>query len=158
MTIADVSTILNVQEPIPIRSETESQIVYFQELIYKTVSSSAFISAMTPTLAPALCTVLQPTIQSIIQNSIKRFLETVVQQTIVPLQEKIANQEKVIEKQNSQITELNEKVCLLSSNIEKVSVQVEEQEQYSRRTCLRFHNIPPTTTDTDIHGISSGTS
>ena len=72
--------------------------------------------------------------------------------------EKIANElhdslQVDINSKMSQIHELDEHVKTLKKNIVDINEAIDEQEQYSRRNCLKFHGVPETAdenTDTVI--------
>ena len=119
----------------------DGQTVLMSDFIFQTVSSPNFINA----LIPALTLALQTSIKTLVEHSINN----AIQSTIAPLITKIESQDRIIAEQRNEIANLVAQVDSLSTKFQSIEYAVEEQEQYSRRTCLRFHNIPPTVTDTD---------
>ena len=130
---------------VPVQTESQGQSFYLHEMVYRTMCTPSFISAIAPLLAPTLCAALKPEIE----RTINATIQSAVERTIAPLIATIESQRVEIAQQKSHIANLEQAVGDLYKRTEELEIQQEEQEQYSRRTCLRFHNISPDATDTD---------
>ncbi|CAG2246640.1 unnamed protein product [Mytilus edulis] len=119
------------------------------------LNSPEVLNVMIPLLSQKISDTLTP----IIEQEAKRFVDIQIQ----PLLKQIKEQETVIQthkqhilKQFIQISNLEQATSnhinkikeqgkdldCLSDEIADLKIRVESQEQYSRRTSLRFHNIP----------------
>ena len=70
-----------------------------------------------------------------LQRSVQEALTTAINDAVLPMQKTISDQDQTIKGQNYEIKTLQKQVRELQSH-------AEEQEQYSRRNCLRFSNVP----------------
>jgi uncharacterized coiled-coil protein SlyX len=104
--------------------------------------------------------VIESSIQSCVDNNIKPHIETgrSQQKTITEQQEVIDGHSKQLTKQFDKINKLEQKVLEqdwsmkeqdaeinpLLNKISELEIRVADQEQYSRPTSIRFHNIKVT--------------
>ncbi|CAC5399732.1 unnamed protein product [Mytilus coruscus] len=78
---------------------------------------------------------LSPKIIEIVDDRIQPYIDTITQN-----KDALILQEAELKKQSDEIKSLKSKLV-------KVESRIEEHEQYSRRTSLRFHNVPVPTDD-----------
>ena len=84
-------------------------------------------------------------------ESIKPTLKKMVDDSLLPHIEKIQSAHHVINLQREEIDKQNTIIQTLQDKLDKVEERVEEPEQYSRRTSLRFNNVRvPTNSNGDI--------
>jgi len=62
-------------------------------------------------------------------------------QKILKQNEQISSLQNTIAKQDDIISKMEDKLCILSSSIENIKAQSDNNEQYSRRYCLRISGI-----------------
>lgn len=101
------------------------------DLIVKSINSQAFIGAFTPLIAAAIA----PQIQLIVQSCIQ------------PLINSVKEQQKDTEEQNDEIEILKKSKSELQQRVDDLEYDLDNLEQYGRRTSLRFHNVPKPGTD-----------
>ncbi|KAK3098902.1 hypothetical protein FSP39_024149 [Pinctada imbricata] len=92
--------------------------------IMKVLMDEQVLSAICEQILSGVVAVIKPDIDSQISDQVSESVENEVSD----LNQKIASKDR-------EIAELN-------TRIQKLEARAEEQEQYSRRTCLRFSNIP----------------
>ena len=112
---------------------------------------------LTHKITETIVSVIESSMQSCVDSNIKPLIETVKRQqiTINEQPEVIDGHSKQLTEQSDKITKLEQKVLeqgrskkeqdaeinALFNKISELEIRVENQEQYSRRTSLRFHNI-----------------
>ena len=111
---------------------------------------------LTHKITETIVSVIESSIQSCVDSNIKPLIETVKRQQItIDEQDVIDGHSKQLTEQSDKITKLEQKVLeqgwsmkeqdaeinALFNKISELEIRVENQEQYSRRTSLRFHNI-----------------
>jgi hypothetical protein len=112
---------------------------------------------LTKQISETIVSAIESSIQSCVDSNIKPVIETVKRQqiTINEQQDAIDGHSKQLIEQSDKITKLEQKVLeqgwpmkepdaeinALFNQISELEIRVENQEQYSRRTSLRFHNI-----------------
>lgn len=112
---------------------------------------------LTQKITETIRSVIESSVQSCVDNNIKPLIETVrsQQKTITEQQEVIDGHSKQLTEQSDKINKLEQKVLeqgwsmkeqdaeinAIFNKISELEIRVESQEQYSRRTSLRFHNI-----------------
>ncbi len=116
LTKADTSELDSILTP----SDT---VVKISEVVVATLKNEEFIQSLAPLICKQVMELLKPDLLKIVHEK------------VAPLEAQVFDQDKIIKYQQNQIDELNTKV----DNLEN---RVEEQEQYSRRTSLRFNNVP----------------
>ena len=98
---------------------------------------------------------IESSIQSCVDSNIKPLIETVKRQQITIKQDVIDGHSKQLTEQSDKITKLEQKVLKQGwsmkeqdaeinaqfNTISELEIRVENQEQYSSQTSLRFHNI-----------------
>lgn len=103
------------------------------DLIVKFINSQAFRGAFTPLIAVAIA----PQIQLIVQSCIQ------------PLINSVKDQQKDIEEQNNKthVEILKKNKAELQQRVVGLEYDLDNLEQYGRRTSLKFHNVPKPGTD-----------
>jgi hypothetical protein len=108
---------------------------------------------LTKQISETIVSAIESSIQSCVDSNIKPVIETVKRQqiTINEQQDAIDGHSKQLIEQSDKITKLEQKVLeqgwpmkepdALFNQISELEIRVENREQYSRRTSLRFHNI-----------------
>ena len=71
----------------------------------------------------------------------------IVDDRIQPYIDSIKNQKDALILQEVELKNQRDEIKSLKSKLNKVESRIEEHEQYSRRTNLRFHNVPVPTND-----------
>ena len=119
-------------------------------------------SAVLDKIVPVLSAKISETIADTLNKTIESHIKTCIDQHITPLLETVNKQQETIKEQRQMIAKQaefimsvnktairNEQSCAendreineLYRRIEQLEGRIENQEQYSRRTSLRFHNI-----------------
>ena len=132
----------------------KSSNVSLTDNIVEALTSPDIINKIVPILSQkigeTLSEALNKAVESHLDSHIKPIIETLHKQ-----QETIDNQKEVIKQQaqwimnlnktvvrNEQsVAEHNKEINFLHNKVEQLETRLENQEQYSRRTSLRFHNI-----------------
>ncbi|KAK3090419.1 hypothetical protein FSP39_011709 [Pinctada imbricata] len=108
--------------PVPEGLPLHPQNTDMSQMLVGQLSNPLIVNAIVPILSAALTPLINQTIQSAVHSA------------IAPLSTKVAQQEQQIAVLQSTNAELVERVADLEND-------VEELEQYGRRTSLRFHNV-----------------
>ena len=128
---------------------------------------------LTQKITETIVSVIESSIESCVDSNIKPLIETVKRQQItIDEQDVIDGHSKQLTEQSDKITKLEQKVLeqgwsmkeqdteinALFNKIAELEIRVESQEQYSRRTSLRFHNIkvPVDQRGKMIHSVDTG--
>jgi len=109
-----------------VQSET---ILHLSEVVCATLKNQEFIDSIIPLISEKVMLLIKPKIAKIVDECIQPHLETIQHNKDALILQEIQNKNL-----NDQISSMKNKI----SNIEK---RLEEQEQYSRRTSLRFSNV-----------------
>ena len=122
--------------------------------VLEALSSPDVLQQIIPILSQKICenieSMIETQIQDCVQTQIKPLMETVRSQqvTIDDLKEKTCKQfitihglERGMADQIRSLKEHEKEIEALYSKIGELEVRLESQEQYSRRTSLRFHNL-----------------
>jgi NCAIR mutase (PurE)-related protein len=104
-------------------------ILHLSEVVCATVKNQEFIDSIIPQISEKVMQLIKPKIVKTVEECMKPHLETIKHNKDALILQEIRNKD-----QNDQISSLKHKI----SNLEK---RLEEQEQYSRRTSLRFNNV-----------------
>jgi len=115
------------------------------------------VPVLTDKITETITSVIETSIQSCVDSHIKPLIETInkQQQTIADQEGKITVQTNKLTEQSDTISKLEHKtteqgwtikeqyaeINVLYNEISGLEIRIESQEQYSRRTSLRFHNI-----------------
>lgn len=108
--------------------------------VMEVLSSPDVLNQIIPLLAQkigeTLSNLIETQVKQSIDSHIKPLLDTVKghEKSIESLENTIDDQAKMMQEQDSEIDQLHRRVC-------ELEIRLENQEQYSRRTSLRFHNI-----------------
>ena len=109
----------------------ENETVFkLSEVVCATLNNHAFINTIIPMIAEKIMDQVKPKIIEIVDDRIQPYIDTITQN-----KDALILQEAEMKKQSDEIKSLKSKLI-------KVESRIEEQEQYSRRTSLRFHNVP----------------
>ena len=148
--VGDLSSILPKKTPALRKTVTDKLI---DEL-----TSSAVLDKIVPVLASKISETIADTLNKTIESHVKTCIDnhiTPLIETVKKQQETINEQKQIIKKQAELIMSVNktavsnEQSCAendreineLYRRINELEFRLENQEQYSRRTSLRFHNI-----------------
>jgi septal ring factor EnvC (AmiA/AmiB activator) len=116
------------RQPETAKGQMET-VFHLSEVVCATLKNQDFLESIIPMISEKVIESITPRILKLVDDSIKPHLEKVKQ-----CQEAITHKEIEINKQNKVIKSLQEK-------LNNVETRIEEQEQYSRRTSLRFNRI-----------------
>ena len=127
------------------------------EALTSTDVLNKIVPVLTDKITETITSVIEASIQSCVHSHIKPLIETINKQ-----QQKIADQEAKISLQTNKLAEQSDKISKLEhktteqgwtikeqyaeindlfNKMSGLEIRIESQEQYSRRTSLRFHNI-----------------
>lgn len=131
-----------------------------QELICGILKDDSFIDKIVPKICQSVCEKLEIKYESLVRDIVKPLEDQVSSQaaqikeqnTTIDLHvQKLVDHELMIRDQGATIIELKQTLFELQKETEDLYIlnneleqRLDEQEQYSRRTSLRFHNIPCT--------------
>lgn len=107
----------------------EEAVVKISDIVCKTLNNSEFIDQLIPVISQKVLESIKPTLKQIINETLQPHLDD-----IKTSKDLIKKQESVIKKQEVEILALKNKY-------DRIEARLEEQEQYSRRTSLRFNNV-----------------
>ena len=129
-----------------------------QELICSILKDDSFIDKLAPKICDSVFERLDKKYASLFNDVVKPLQNKVEEQAakiqwqkgtidkhvkkLVDHEITINAHERTIKSQEQTITEMREHVTALQQQMYDLDWRLEEQEQYSRRTSLRFHNIP----------------
>ncbi|CAC5422940.1 unnamed protein product [Mytilus coruscus] len=122
-------------EHILAKSIENETVFKLSEVVCATLNNQAFINTIIPMIAEKIMDQVKPKIIVIVDDRIQPYIDTIIQD-----KDALILQEAELKKQSDEIKSLK-------SMLVKVEYRTEEQEQYSRRTSLRFHNVPVPTDD-----------
>ncbi|CAC5412848.1 unnamed protein product [Mytilus coruscus] len=117
-------------EHILAKSIENETVFKLSEVVCATLNNQAFINTIIPMIAEKIMDQVKPKIIEIVDDRIQPYIDTITQN-----KDALILQEAELKKQSDEIKSLKCKLV-------KVESRIEEQEQYSRRTSLRFHNVP----------------
>ena len=115
-----------------------------QELICSILKDDSFINKLVPKICESVC------------DNIHEKYERLLNEVVKPLQDTVNNQAAMIQEQKGTIdkhvkklveheftiTRQAERINELENQYYDLNIRLDDQEQYSRRTSLRFHNVP----------------
>jgi uncharacterized coiled-coil protein SlyX len=105
------------------------------DVVCAVINNPQFVDAIIPMVLDKVLEAMRPHVEKIVNDCLQPYIETIEHTKTTVLA-----QETVIQQQNQTINNLTNKINKLGSRIE-------EQEQYSRRTSLRFNNVKAPTND-----------
>ncbi|CAG2189336.1 unnamed protein product [Mytilus edulis] len=117
-------------EHILAKSIENETVFKLSEVVCATLNNQAFINTIIPMIAEKIMDQVKPKIIEIVDDRIQPYIDTITKN-----KDALILQEAEMKKQSDEIKSLKSKLV-------KVESRIEEQEQYSRRTSLRFHNVP----------------
>lgn len=167
--IGDLRGVLDKKGPTTRKTPTDK--------IIEALTSATVLDRIVPTLSDKLCETISKTFEAQLKRCVEEHVKPLVQRIDVQEAE-LKQQGEVIKKQGlilldrlkdsvklkERCTEYEQEINSLHNKIEKLETRIEHQEQYSRRTSLRFHNVQvsvddrgrlihPVDTDSAIIGI-----
>jgi prefoldin subunit 5 len=129
-----------------------------QELVCSVLKDDSFINKLVPKICESVCQKLEEKYVNLVNDVVKPLQESVIKQAELIKQQsttidkhvvKLTQHEHTVNKQDEHIktlqqtvTDLKGNITDLQNNLSDLDIRLEDQEQYSRRTSLRFHNIP----------------
>lgn len=127
-------------------SQTQTQVephtesINISDLLYTAVTSPEFTKYLIPTLSQ----VIENSLPTILENKLEESIAKAVSNALKPLIDHIEHHEKRLESCHEEISNHKVEIEKLNDKITSLEIRLEEAEQYSRRNCLRFNNVPPT--------------
>ena len=121
---------LDCEAEVPTDYVEKDTIFKLSEVVCATLKNQKFIDAIIPSITDKVMDMIWPQIELIIEERIE------------PHAQAIRHQEHILSLKEKQIDEQNADIKALKTKLDKAEARLEEQEQYSRRTSLRFHNVP----------------
>jgi hypothetical protein len=115
-------------------SEGET-VLQLSDVVCAVITNPQFVDAIIPMVLDKVLEAVRPRVEKNVNDRLQPYIETIEHTKTTVLA-----QETVIQQQNQTINNLTNKINKLGSRIE-------EQEQYSRRTILRFNNVKAPTND-----------
>lgn len=112
-------------------------VVKLSNVVISTLSNTTFIDSIIPMISKHVIKYIQSTVDDMVAESVRTQTEPLIKQ-IEDNHHTIKCQSDQIAKQSVEIQTLRDKI----NKIDEVENRIEEQEQYSRRTSLRFNNVP----------------
>ena len=125
-------TVMSSQTVSTSEGETMLQL---SDVICAIINNLQFVDAIIPMVLDKVLEAMRPHVEIFCNDRLQSYIETIEHTKTTVLA-----QETVIQQQNQTINNLTNKINKLGSRIE-------EQEQYSRRTSLRFNNVKAPTKD-----------
>ncbi|VDI80458.1 Hypothetical predicted protein [Mytilus galloprovincialis] len=117
-------------------SSIENETVFkLSDVVSATLKNQEFLDSIIPLITEKVIEMVKPKIALIVDECIQPHLLTIEHN-----KEALILKDVELNNQKEQINSLNRK-------LDKIEARIEEQEQYSRRTSLRFHNVPAPTDD-----------
>jgi hypothetical protein len=127
-------TVMSNQTVSTSPSEGET-VLKLSDVVCAVINNPQFVDAIIPMVLDKVLEAMRPHVEKIVNDCLQPHIETIEHTKTTVLA-----QETVIQQQNQAINNLTNKINKLGSRIE-------EQEQYSRRTSLRFNNVKAPTND-----------
>lgn len=158
------NSVSDLSDIVPKRGQWSKKSI--TDKVLETLTSSDVLDKVIPILSAKI----SETITSVINSAVESNIQKCVEKHIRPLTATITKQQQTIDQQQQTIQEQNEKISVLERNVKdqalaleehghnadalykkmsELEIRIESQEQYSRRTSLRFHNV---SVPVDING------
>jgi len=100
-------------------------------------------------MRPELISAIVPVIYSALVNFVNQMLQPIVNQSVNDAIKEVLKPHlenfSLIDHQQTKSIEMEEKCSALEKTVLDLNNRLEEQDQYSRRNCLRFHNVKDVT-------------
>ena len=113
----------------PCSEVQDDTVVQLSHIVCTTLQNQKFMDQLIPMMSQKVIESIKPTLKKMVDDS------------LLPHIEKIQSAHHVINLQREEIDKQNTIIQTLQDKLDKVEERVEEQEQYSRRTSLRFNNV-----------------
>ena len=113
-------------ENVIVDQVTSDTVVQLSDVVCATLNNPDCISSIIPTIAEKVIQLMQPKIEQMVTDAIQPHLQPLLDKQVIL-------EETVSQLQNNNAN--------LKAKIDLIDMRLEEQEQYSRRTSLRFHNV-----------------
>ena len=126
-------TVMSSQTVSTSPSEGET-VVKLSDVVCAVINNPQFVDAIIPMVLDKVLEAMRPHVEKIVNDRLQPYIETIEHTKTTVLA-----QETVIQQQNQ--------TNHLTNKINKLGSRIEEQEQYSRRTILRFNNVKAPTND-----------
>lgn len=133
------SRLASNSDPPPCSEVQDDTVVQLSHVVCATLQNQKCMDQLIPMISQKVIESIKPTLKKMVDDS------------LLPHIEKIQSAHHVINLQREEIDKQNTIIQTLQDKLDKVEERVEEQEQYSRRTSLRFNNVRvPTNSNGDI--------
>ncbi|KAJ8299764.1 hypothetical protein KUTeg_023824 [Tegillarca granosa] len=156
---------INEDNVIKIQTKSSGQVVNISEIVCATMISPDFTQKMIPKLSDDILKHILPDLKSAIDDAITTVLAPIMK-AIQGHEKRLDTQDQALKEQDLKIKELesavnaqdmtisnqNHEIRSLQESIKHLQLNQEEQDQYSRRNCLVFKNVP---LNTDINSIDT---
>ncbi|CAC5418074.1 unnamed protein product [Mytilus coruscus] len=120
--------VAEMSQPTNISAQGET-VLQLSEVVLSVINNPQFVQAIVPMVLEKVLLDIKPMVEQMVSDKIQPFIEAIEQN-----KQALTSQNTIINDQQNTINKLQTKVTDLGKS-------VEEQEQYSRRTSLRFNNI-----------------
>ncbi|VDI57548.1 Hypothetical predicted protein [Mytilus galloprovincialis] len=117
-----------MSQPTIISAQGET-VLQLSEVVLSVINNPQFVQAIFPMVLEKVLLDIKPMVEQMVSDKIQPYIETIDQN-----KQALTSQNIIIKDQQDTINKLQTKLTNLGK-------RVEEQEQYSRRTSLRFNNI-----------------
>ena len=130
------SSLPNSDSTENIISSVEKETVFkLSDVVCATLKNQEFMDSIIPLITEKVIEMVKPKIVQIVDECMQPHLLSIKH-----------NKDALILK-DVELNKYKEEMKMLKTKLDKVEARIEEQEQYSRRTSLRFHNVPVPTDD-----------
>ena len=122
----ELSLLCRNHSTMSLLTKSRVTVVQLSDVVCATLNNPDFISSIIPTIAEKVIQLMQPKIEQMVKDAIQPHLQPLLDKQVIL-------EETVSQLQNNNAN--------LKAKIDLIDMRLEEQEQYSRRTSLRFHNV-----------------
>ncbi|CAC5383586.1 unnamed protein product [Mytilus coruscus] len=120
-----------------ISSVDKETVFKVSDVVCATLKNQEFMDSIIPLITEKVIEMVKPNIVQIVDECMQ------------PHSLSIKHNKDALILKDVELNKYKEEMKMLKTKLDKVEVRIEEQEQYSRRTSLRFHNVPA---PTDVNG------
>lgn len=120
---------LNATDALVSAVEQET-VLKLSDVVCATLRNDEFINSLIPLISQNVIEHIAPKIKDIVHECLDPHLAIIKH-----------NKDALIVK-DIEMSKQNEEIQILKAKLDKLETRIEEQEQYSRRTSLRFNNVP----------------
>ena len=152
------NSIGNLSDILPKKAPASATRKSIADKVLDALTSQDVLSKIVSILSQKICETIESTINTTVEDKVQQCIDTHVRPLTVKIHEQndvIKEQEQLITKQANEISVLDtsvkdhtwalkeqaREIDALYSKLLELELRIESQEQYSRRTSLRFHNI-----------------